>query len=82
MSLSSQRLREFSEIGRLPAPGNDVAIATQRLDAILEGDPSSWKENLLGFVLASLHPEALRPGQRRVPAHPGASGRLDGGDVA
>ena len=50
MSLGSQRPREFSEIRKLPAPGNNVTIATERLDVILEVDPSSWTENLLGFT--------------------------------
>jgi hypothetical protein len=74
MSPGSQRPREFSEIGRLPAPGNNVAIATQRLDVMLEGYPSLLDGE--PARLASLHPEA------RVPAHPGTPGRLDVGDVA
>ena len=78
MSPGSQRPREFSEIGRLPAPGNNVAIATQRLDVMLEGYSSllDGEPARLRPRLASLHPEA------RVPASPGTPGRLDVGDVA
>src|ERR687894_2802270 len=33
---TEDRVREFSEIGRLPAPGDNVAIATGRLEAGME----------------------------------------------
>jgi altronate dehydratase len=36
MNLGNQRPREFNEVGRLPAPGDNVAIATERLGARTE----------------------------------------------
>jgi hypothetical protein len=54
------RLREFSEIGRLPAPGDNVAIATGRLEAGTEVERDGSRFTIAHTVLEG-HRFAVEP---------------------
>ncbi len=54
------RLREFSEIGRLPAPGDNVAIATERLQAGTEVERDGSRFTISHTVLEG-HRFAVEP---------------------
>src|SRR5215213_10255542 len=57
---SDGRVREFSEIGRLPAPGDNVAIATERLEAGTEADRDGSRFTIEHTVLEG-HRFAVEP---------------------
>jgi altronate dehydratase len=54
------RPREFSEIGRLPAPGDNVAIATERLEARTEVERADSRFKITHTVLEG-HRFAVEP---------------------
>ena len=54
------RPREFSEIGRLPAPGDNVAIATGRLEAGTEVERDDSRFTIMHTVLEG-HRFAVEP---------------------
>ena len=55
---------EFSTLGRLPTPADNVAIALRRIEAgtrvLLEGNPVIWKNTILEGHRFAVHP--IHPG--------------------
>jgi hypothetical protein len=60
MSPGSQRPRGFDEIGRLPAPGDNVAIATERLQAGTEVERDGSRFTICHTILEG-HRFAVEP---------------------